>query len=92
MNASSQCPHSDLHIHVHHVHLADCNVHYLEVKATCNICKKPMLFRGLPLGLSPNQPTAELGGQEARLPVIGEGEEPAGDLIGFIGGMIGAGS
>lgn len=85
MSGSTQCPHTDLHFNLHHVSLGDSNIHYLEIKATCKICDKPMVFRGLPLGMTPNHPTGELGGYEARLPFIGEGEEPAGVLISFIG-------
>lgn len=85
MGASQQCPHPDLHFHLHHVHLADSNVHYLEIKATCNICSAPMLFRGMPLGMTPAHPTMALDGSEARLPMIGEGEEPIGKLFGFVG-------
>lgn len=88
MTASTQCPHSDLHFDLNHVHLADSNVHYLEVKARCNICEKQMVFRGLPLGLSPAQPTGSLGGDEVRLPFIGQDEEPTGSQIGFVGRMV----
>jgi hypothetical protein len=86
MSGSSQCPHSDLHFDIKHIHLQDSNVAYVEMKARCTICQKPMVFRGLPLGLSPNQPTGELDGHEVRLPIIGEGEEPTGNQIGFVSG------
>lgn len=87
MSASNQCHHPDLHFDLNHVNLADSSVHYLEIKARCKVCERPMVFRGLPLGLSPNQPTGELGGYEARLPMIGEDEEPSGNLIGFVGSV-----
>lgn len=85
MSASTQCPHTDLDIQINLINFEDSNVHYMEVKASCKICGKPMVFQGLPLGVSPHQPTGELGGYEARLPFLGEGEEPTGKLIGFTG-------
>jgi hypothetical protein len=78
VTASSKCHHPDLHFHLNHVCMADTNVHYLEVTAKCNVCDAPMLFRGCPLGLTPAHPTASLGGDEIRLPMIAEGEEPTG--------------
>ncbi len=89
MNASTQCPHSDLHFDLNHVGLADTNVHYLEIKARCKICEKPMVFRGLPLGLTPYHPTGEVGGFEARLPFLAEGEELSGNIVGFTGKLVG---
>lgn len=59
------------------------NIHYLEVKARCKICDRQMVFRGLPLGLSPQHPTGDLGGYEVRLPFLADGDEPKGNLIGF---------
>lgn len=88
MTATSQCHHPDLHFNLNVVHLTDTNVHYLEIKATCKICETPMIFRGVPLGLSPHHPTGEFGGYEIRLPFIGEGEEPSGNLTGFVGGVM----
>ncbi|MCG8595652.1 MAG: hypothetical protein MI785_14990 [Kiloniellales bacterium] len=88
MSATSQCPQSDLHFDIRHVRMEDSNIHYLEVKARCKICGSPMVFRGLPLRVSPEQPTGELGGYEARLPMLGEGEEPSGSLIGFVGPVV----
>lgn len=88
MSGSAQCPHTDLHFDLNNVHFADASIHYLEIKARCKICDKPMVFRGLPLGLSPHHPTGELGGYEVRLPFVGEGEEPTGNLMGFTGSVV----
>jgi len=85
MSATVQCPHSDLHIAVNHVAFGDTNVHYLEIRARCKVCDRPVVFRGVPLGLSPHHPTGELGGYEVRLPFLVEGEEPTGKLLGFTG-------
>lgn len=85
MSASQQCHHPDLHFDSNHVSMGDSNVHYLEIKARCRVCDVPMVFRGLPLGLSPHQPTMQIDGQEVRLPMLGKGEEPEGTLIGFTG-------
>jgi hypothetical protein len=83
MNASAQCPHIDLQFDLVHNAMEDSNLHYLEVKATCKTCKKPMCFRGAPLGVSPNHPTMSIGGDEMRLPFLGEGESLVGQAIGF---------
>ena len=47
-----------------------------------------MVFRGLPLGLTPHHPTGELGGFEARLPLLAEGEQATGNLTGFAGKLV----
>lgn len=88
MNASTQCPHSDLHFEIRNVGFSDTNLHYLEIKARCKICELPMVFRGLPLGLTPAHPTGELGGQEARLPFLADGEEMTGKVAGFVGRVL----
>lgn len=88
MSGSTQCPHSDLHFHLHNQGFHDTNVHYLEVKATCKICNKPMIFRGCPLGLTPAHPTMSLDGTEIRLPFLGEDEEPGGNLISVVGRQV----
>lgn len=81
--ASSVCPHSDLHIHVDHVHLADSNTAYLDITAKCNICGAPMAFQGCPLGVSPKQPTMALDGSVIHIPMRAAGEEPTGRQDGF---------
>jgi len=80
-----ECPHSDIHWHIHHQAFHDCNLHYLEIKGRCKLCDKPLIFRGAPLGMTPKHPTMSLGGQEIRLPFLAEGEEPKGKIIGFVG-------
>ncbi len=88
MSGSTQCPHSDLHFEINNQGFHDTNLHYLEIRAKCNTCGKPMCFRGLPLGLSPHRPTGELGGYEVRLPFVGEGEELQNEPPGFIGKVV----
>ena len=88
MNASSQCPHNDLHINIQHIGFDDSNIQYIEIKATCRICDKPMVFQGLPLGLTPAHPTGELGGYEVRLPILAEGEELTGKILSFAGKVV----
>jgi len=84
MTASAQCPHSDVHCNFNLVSFDDTNVRYLEVVGHCNVCQQPMIFRGLPLGLSPDRPTASAGGEEVRLPMMFGEEEYDGRGIGFL--------
>lgn len=81
--ASSQCPHSDLHFKLNNQAFGNTNLHYLEISAACSICGKPMVWRGIPAGISPNGPAASVDGLELRLPFLGEGEELVGNPIGF---------
>lgn len=83
MAASSQCPHSDLHIEVNNASFGDTNLHYLEIRATCRICSKRIAFRGAPNGMSPEFPTMAPDGSEVRLPFLADGEELIGRPIGF---------
>lgn len=85
MSASSQCPHSDLHINVHHQAFGDCSIHYLEIRAHCKICDRPVVFRGCPLGMTPAHPTMALDGSEVRLPFLVGDDELTGKGIGFVG-------
>lgn len=86
MNATSKCPHTDVHFSLHHQGFSDTNVNYLEITATCNICNKPMVFRGpMPLGVTPEGPTISLDRHEIRLPFLGEGEALEGKAIGIAG-------
>ena len=80
-----ECPHSDIHWRIHHQAFHDCNLHYLEIKGRCELCDKPLIFRGAPLGMTPKHPTMSLGGEEIRLPFLAEGEEPKGKIIDFVG-------
>ena len=47
-----------------------------DVRITCTDCGKPFLFVGVPFGLSPNQPTVSVDGQELRCPIIPQGTTP----------------
>lgn len=86
--ARKNCIHDDLDIQLHHQAFDDSNIHYLEIKVVCKSCGKPMIFRGCPLGMTPAHPTMALGGEEIRIPFLGEGEELAGNAIGFVGGRV----
>lgn len=86
--ASTSCPHSDLHIEINNAGFGDSNIHYLEIKARCKICDKPLAFRGAPLGLSPMQPTMAFDGSEIRIPFLVEGEEYDGKALGFTGRQV----
>lgn len=83
VGASTQCPHSDLHFHLNNSSFGDTNLHYLEITAKCSICGADMVFRGVPAGMSPEQPAASLDGKELRLPFLGENEELVGKPIGY---------
>lgn len=83
MTASTQCPHSELHFSLNNAAFGNTNLHYLEIKAVCKICDKPMVFRGVPVGMSPDGPAASLDGTELRLPFMSEGDELTGKPIGF---------
>lgn len=82
MSASTQCPHSDLHIDVNNAGFGNTNLHYLEIKAHCTICGKPAVFRG-PVGMQPDHPAMSLAGDEVRLPFVIEGETYDGKAHGY---------
>jgi hypothetical protein len=84
----NQCPHSDMHFNVHHQAFHDSNLHYLEITGKCRICGKAAEFRGMPIGLSPAQPTMGADGLEIRIPWFGEDEEPRGPMISALVGQV----
>ena len=86
--ASSRCPHSDVHFHINNAGFGNTNIHYLEITGHCNICDKPLVFRGAPLGMTPMHPTMALDGSEIRLPFLVEGEEYDGNAMGFVGRQV----
>lgn len=77
-----------MHWNLHHQGFHDSNLHYLEITGRCNTCGKAAEFRGIPLGLSPQHPTMAIDGSEIRFPWFGEGEEPNGPMIGFVGRQV----
>lgn len=79
----ADCEHADVHIHVNHHRSGDTNVQYLEITVACTVCQRPLVFRGLDMGMSPDRPMVSPDGREARLPIIGEGERVRGDPAGF---------
>lgn len=85
MSASTKCPHTDLHFDLNTVSFGDSNIKSVEIKAKCNVCQMPMVFFGLPLGMSLTQPTASLGGHEVRLPMCGEQDVPQYPASGVTG-------
>lgn len=82
MSASTQCPHSDTHLHLNMATFGNTNIRYLEIKGSCKICGEPIRFRG-PMGLSPNQPTTSLDGEEVSLPLMFGEEEYDGNATGY---------
>ncbi len=82
MGEREECSH---HIDwkINHAAFGDTNINYLEIQGKCSNCHKIVKFRGAPLGLSPNNPTMEVGGSEVRLPFIFEDENYDGKDIGF---------
>jgi len=85
MSASAQCPHSQVHWHLHHQAFEEATIRYLEVTGVCELCGETATFRGMPVGMSPHQPTMAADGGEARLPFMFGDEEPTGNLISVIG-------
>lgn len=80
MNASAQCPHSDLDINFHLTVMEDSNVASFHVWATCKLCTKRMNFqRGLAMGASSRFPTRDSEPEKLGIliPMIAEGEEPS---------------
>lgn len=86
--SEGQCPHTDVHYALNLAAFGDTNIRYLEVTGGCKICGAPMVFRGLPLGLSPMRPTMAAFGSEVRLPLTFGEEEYDGKAIGFSGGPV----
>jgi hypothetical protein len=74
MSASTQCPHSDVHFELNLASFGDTNIRYLEVKGRCKVCDEIARFRG-PMGVSPDQATVSLFGDEASLPLMFGAEE-----------------
>jgi hypothetical protein len=87
MSGSTQCPHSDIGWHLSHVAFHDATIHYLEIKGVCNVCEAAVTFRGLPFGMTPAHPTMAVDGSEVTLPFMLGDEEPAGNVIGFVGSV-----
>ncbi|MBG1233004.1 hypothetical protein [Aestuariivirga litoralis] len=83
MNASSKCPHTDTHYNLNLASFGDTNIRYLEITGQCKICKLPLRFRGLPMGMGPAAASMAPDGSEARLPVMFGDEEYDGKAISF---------
>lgn len=76
MSASSQCHHPDLHIELNHVRATEGNVHFVEVKATCNVCSAPMIFQvDAAEAHDPARPVALIDRQVLVAPLVGWPEE-----------------
>jgi hypothetical protein len=88
VSGSTQCPHLEFEFCVAVARFEDTNIKYAEVTGLCKNCAGEVIFRGMPLGVSPVHPTMALGGDEARLPfLIGE-EEYDGKALGFTGSLV----
>jgi hypothetical protein len=78
------CPHARLDVKLNIAHFGDTNIKYLEITATCEVCDRPMTFRGVPdMGQSPDKPMVNIDATEIRLPIIAEGEAVVGKPAGF---------
>lgn len=84
MNASAQCPHLEFDATVNVARFEDNTLKYADVKITCRNCGKPAVFQGLPVGVMPDRPTREFGGQEARLPFVVDGDAEPSKSPGFV--------
>lgn len=70
------CSHASLNFTFEHFAFTDCNVHTVEMKATCDACGEAMRFLGAPVGSSLARPTAKLDCLTVALPMVAESEEP----------------
>lgn len=57
----------------------------MDVRVKCNECFEPFEFIGLPMGVLPSEPTCNLDGTEARMPIRPQNAAPTFglDLPGF---------
>ncbi len=90
MSASAQCPHMQFQAAVNVARIEDTGMKVAEIQIRCSHCGMPAQFRGVPLGVSPDHPTASIDGEEVRLPFLCEGDVYTGKGISlsvqFIGG------
>lgn len=63
------CEHPDFVAHVAVNRLLDVAGFAADLTVKCSVCGQPMQFLGIPMGLSPNEPTTDPLGIEARLPM-----------------------
>lgn len=83
MSGSSKCPHFNFQANVNVARIEDTGLKYAHLTVRCTDCGKPAQFRGVPWGLSPDQPMAAVGDEEVRLPFLCEGDDYTGKGIGF---------
>lgn len=74
MSASSKCPHLEFKAQVNVQRMEDTGLKYAELTVECLHCGAPAVWRGLPMGLSPDQPTSSIDAKEAVLPFLCEGD------------------
>lgn len=80
--ASSRCPHSQVHFHLNDASFGNTNLHYLEIRARCEICGEAVKFFG-PIGMGPTQPMVSLDGEEVRIPFLFGDEQLTGKPVGY---------
>ena len=78
-----KCPHFNFAADVKVARIEDTGLKYAELTVRCSDCGKPAVFRGLPVGLSPDHPTASFGDEEVNLPFLCEGDDYNGQGIGY---------
>jgi hypothetical protein len=77
------CDHRNFNADVTVNRLEDVGLNYADLTIRCASCGAPAVFRGLKLGLSPNEPRANPGNQEVRLPFTCEGDPEPKPSAGF---------
>lgn len=83
MSGSSKCPHFNFQANVDVARIEDTGLKYAHITIRCADCGRPAEFRGLPCGISPDQPASSVGAEEARLPFLCGGDDYNGKGIGF---------
>lgn len=84
MSASTQCPHLEFEAQVNVARFENSTLKYADVTIICKNCGHPAVFRGLPVGVLPDQPTGSVGGQEARLPFTVDTDAEPDASPGFV--------
>lgn len=79
----SRCFHMNFRADVKVARIEDTGLKYADITIRCVDCGSPAVFRGMPTGLSPDQPCGSVDAQEARLPFLCEGDTYDGTSMGF---------
>jgi hypothetical protein len=74
VSGSAQCPHLEFDATVNVARIEDTGLKYAHLAILCRNCGKPAKFRGMKWGLSPDEPRAAVGDEQANLPFLCEGD------------------